>query len=264
MLRVCNLALGLRSAITLQGKQGATHLVLLSREDADQLWKVEIKGHDQLVLTKAQVFSDGARLILRQIGDPFFDAAFLPAVHAVAGREADRVTAPEAGEIFQHLAWHKPERSVSLQIEKTRPVGNAPAPKLNAGPSQKGSAPVEAPDESSFAQAGEWRVIVPPRVVDGLSDIFLGVHYQGDEARLLNGDHLLTDNFFNGTEWRIGMKRFLNGGPSLAFTLQVLPLNKEAPIFMDEGRAPAMGKDEQTGSLQAIEALPEYEIDLAF
>jgi len=263
LLRVCNVAPGLRSAITLHGKQGATHIVLLSREDADNLWNVRISGHDQLALTKAQVYSDGSRLILRQAGAPSFDVAFFPAVHATAGKDAGQITGQEATGLFQHLAWREPERSISLRIEQIKPAGKAPAPNLDASLSQRGGAPVQAPDESSFAQAGEWRVAVPPGAIDGLSDVLLEVHYQGDEARLLNGGHLLTDNFFNGTDWRIGLKRFLDGAPAHAFTLQVLPLSKEAPIFFDEGKAPTMENDGQAGSLQSIDAIPEYELDLA-
>jgi len=261
LLRVSNVASGLRSAITIHGKQGATHLVLLSREDADNLWKVEIHGREQLVLAKAQVYSDGSRLILRQIGSPSFVAALFPAVSPDAGKEAVHTTAPQTADLFQHLTWRTAERSVPLQVEAIRPVGSAPAPKL-ALPPIKGNAPVEAPDESSFAQAGAWRVNLPAKALDGLSDLVLEVRYQGDEARLLEGDRLLTDNFYNGTEWRIGMKRFLSGGPAPAFTLQLLPLSKDAGVVFDEGRAPAMSKDGQAGSLQSIQAISEYQIDL--
>jgi hypothetical protein len=119
-----------------------------------------------------------------------------------------------------------------------------------------------APDESNFVQAAEWNVTVPSNAFDGLSDVFLTIHYQGDEARLLAGDHLLTDNFFNGAEWRIGLKRFFAGTAARTFKLQVLPLNGKAPIFFEPGMAPSPGVDGQAGSLQSIEALPEYELDL--
>jgi len=264
LLRVCNVAPGLRSAITLHGKQGATHIVLLSRQDAENLWRLRLNGRDQLVLTPAQLYSDFSSLILRQIGAPSFDVSFFPAVHPVANKAADETVASGAEELFQHFNWRSPERSISLAIKQTKPMGKAPAPILNAAFSPKGAAPVTTPDESSFAQAGQWRVAVPPGALSGLSDVFLAVRYQGDEARLLSGDHLLTDNFFNGTEWRIGMKRFLAGGSPQSFTLQVLPLSKDSPVVFDNGKAPAMDKDGQAGSLQSIQALPEYEIDLTF
>jgi hypothetical protein len=261
LLRVSYLPAGLRSAITIQCKQGITHLVLLNREDADNLWRVEIHGHEQLVISKAQIFSNDLQLTLRQIGSSDFDAAFFPAIHAAADKDALALPRSQADDLFQHLAWREAERSVSLKIDSIRPVGAAPAPLLNAAP-VNGSAPVQAPDESSFAQAAAWRVTLPTGAMAGLSDLFLTVRYQGDEARLLDGDRLLTDNFFNGTEWRIGMKRFLGAEPSRAFTLQLLPLGKDAPVVFDENRKPVIGQDGQAGSLQSIEALPEYQLGL--
>ena len=51
----------------------------------------------------------------------------------------------------------------------------------------------------------------------GLSDVFLSIRYQGDEARLLVSDDLFTDNLFNGPTWQIGLKRFLSRS-SLAYS----------------------------------------------
>ncbi|MGA2351143.1 MAG: beta-galactosidase [Terracidiphilus sp.] len=264
LIRVLNVEPGLGSAITVHGKKEATHIVLLSRDDASNLWRIKINGHDQLVLTKGQVFSDGSRLALRQIGDPSFDVSFFPAVRPAAGNGAVAANTTEAAGIFQHLAWREAERKISLQIEQTRGVGKAPAPELNPESARPGSAPVRAPEESSFTQAGEWRVVFAQRSLAGLSDAFLRVSYQGDEARLLNGNHLLTDNFFNGTQWQIGMKRFLAEGAAKTFTLQVLPLSQQSPVVFDPGKSPAMGTDGQAGSLQSVEAIPEYEMDLSF
>jgi len=262
LLRITGISPSLRSAITLHGKRGITHLVLLSREDADNLWKVDLHGRDQLVLTQAQLFSDGSRLTLRQTGNPSFQAAFFPAVHAGAEVNALPGSDSHAADLFQHLVWREPDHRIALRVEQIRQVGKASAPKLNAGLSTNGSAPVQAPDESSFSQAGEWRLTLPPGALDGLSDILLKVCYQGDEARLLDGDRLLTDNFFNGAEWRIGLKRFLGGAQPHAFSLQLLPLSKDAPVVFDEGRTPVMDRDGQAGSLQSIEAIPEYQTGL--
>jgi hypothetical protein len=119
-----------------------------------------------------------------------------------------------------------------------------------------------APEDSSFSQAGEWNVVVPQDALHGLSDLYLKIHYQGDEARLLAGGRLLTDNFFNGTAWQIGLKRFLPASASATFSLQVLPLSRKAPIFFEPGKQPEFGKDGQAGVLYSVEALPEYQVEL--
>jgi hypothetical protein len=142
-------------------------------------------------------------------------------------------------------------------------VGKAPSPGLGPKLPWQHGAVVMAPDDSSFGEAGEWKIVVPQGALDGLSDLYLGVHYQGDEARLLGNGRLLTDNFFNGTEWQIGMKRYLSGSSPAAFSLQVLPLSQKTPIFFEPGKKPMFGKDGQVGTLDSVEALPEYEVDLS-
>ena len=209
LLKVQDTAPGLSTAITIHGKSGVTHLVLLSAEQAANLWRVDFKGRVQLVLTGAQVYSDGEHLVLRQIGKSSFDAAFFPAGKFTAGKSASVTGVSKQTGLFQNVNWREPEQTVALQLEQTRAVGKAPMPVMGPKAAWRHGPVVMAPDETSFRKAGEWQIVVPQHALDGLSDLYLGVHYEGDEARLLKGNRLLTDNFFNGVEWRIGLKRFL-------------------------------------------------------
>ena len=65
-----------------------------------------------------------------------------------------------------------------------------------------------SPDDSTFEKAGVWRVTLPKNMPPGLSDVFLDINYAGDVGRLYDGKRLLDDNFFNGTSWEVGLKRF--------------------------------------------------------
>jgi hypothetical protein len=262
-LNVRDVAPGLSTAITIHGDGGLTHIVLLSAEQAGDLWRVSVKGSDQLVLTKAQVYSDGSHIILRQIGKPSFNAAFFPTGNFTVGNAAAKAEKGTRTGLFQSLNLREPERMVTLQLAQTRAVGKAPAPVLGPKASWRHGSVVMAPDDSSFSQAGEWNIMVPQGALDGISDLYLVVHYQGDEARLLGNGRLLTDNFFNGTEWQIGLKRFLPASASATFALQVLPLSRKAPIFFEPDKRPRFGKDDQAGALYSVEALPEYQVELS-
>lgn len=261
LLKVSGIEPGLSAALTLHGSGGVTHIVILSAEQAEDLWRVNVAGRDQLVLSHSHVYSDGKRIILRQIGKPSFDAALFPVGNFSAGKEAAAASV-QAG-IFQSLHLLQPERKIALQVAQTRAVGKAPTPLFGPRLPSRHVDVVMAPDESSFSQAGEWSLALPQGSLDGLSDLYLGVHYHGDEARLLSGGHLLTDNFFNGTEWRIGLKRFLSNSAPAAFSLQVLPLSRQAPIFFEPGLQPSFGTDNQAGVMNSIEVIPEYEVDLS-
>ena len=263
LLRVQDVVPGLSAAITIHGKSGVTHLVLLSAEQAANLWRVNFKGRKQLVLSESQVYSDGEHLILRQIGQSSFDAAFFPAGKFIAVNGATVTGTGKQTGIFQTVNWHEPERTVTLQLEQTRVVGKAPLPLMGPKAPWRHGSVVMAPDEASFSEAGEWKVVVPQHALDGLSDLYLRVQYQGDEARLLNGNRLLTDNFFNGVEWRIGLKRFLPDSAALPLLLQILPLSQKAPIFFEPGKEPNFGSKDQVGALDSVDAIPEYEIELS-
>ena len=263
LLMVRDAAAGLNAAITIHGNNGVTHIVLLSAEDAGDLWRVNFKGSDQLVLTSAQVYNDESHIVLRQIGKSHFNAAFFPAGSFTTGNAAAKVESGKQTGLFQSLNWHEPERKVTLQLAQTRNVGIAPTPLLGPKAPWRHVAVAMAPDDSGFNQAGEWRVVVPQGALDGLSDLYLNVRYQGDEARLLDGSRLLTDNFFNGAEWQIGMKRFLTSSASRTFSLQVLPLSRKAPIFFEPGKQPRFGRDGQAGGIDSVEVLPEYQVELS-
>jgi hypothetical protein len=261
-LNVQDVEPGLSTAITIHGNTGLVHIVLLNAEQAGDLWRVNFEGSDQLVLTSAQVYSDGLHIILRQIGKSIFNVALFPAGNFTADHASAVTGEATTREIFQKLAFRVPERKITLPVEQTRAVGIAPVPVFGPKAPWRQGAVVMAPEDSSFSQAGEWRVIVPQSALDGLSDLYLNVHYQGDEARLLEGSRLLTDNFFNGTEWQIGLKRFLSGSASATFSLQVLPLSQKAPIFFEPGKQPRFGRQGQAGALDSVEILPEYEVEL--
>jgi hypothetical protein len=262
-LNVRDVEPGLSTAITIHGNSGVTHIVLLSEEQAGDFWRVSVAGSDQLVLTKAQVYSDGSHMILRQIGKSSFNAAFFPAGNFTAGNEAAKVEAGRQTGLFQSLDLREPGRKVELQVTQTRAIGKAPVPVFGPALPWRKDAVVMAPEDSSFSHAGEWAVAIPQDALKGLSDLYLEVHYQGDEARLLAGSRLLTDNFFNGTAWQIGLKRFLPASASATFTLQVLPLSRKAPIFFEASKRPRFGKDGQAGALYSVEALPEYQVELS-
>jgi hypothetical protein len=263
LLRIQGVAPGRDVAITVHGKSGDMHFVLLSAEDADNLWSVTIDGVDRLALTSAQVFTDGKQLTLRQIGNSTFDAALFPATRPAASKEAVLQGPGKLQGIFEQFVWRTPERKVLPEIVQIRPIGKAPLPLLGPKASFRQSAVAMTPKESSFAQAGEWQITIPLDALDGLSDLFLAIRYQGDEARLLSGNRLLTDNFYNGATWRIGLKRFMSAPTTSPFLLQLLPLDEKARIFFEPGSAPDFGKDGQAGSLESIEALPEYKLNLS-
>ncbi len=262
LLRIDNIHSGAGTAITIHGRDESVHIVLLCAAEAKKLWRVNLNGRDQLVLTDAQVYSDGTKLILRQIDKPYFSVRLFPPVSLTANQGSSDLSDEGQDGIFRRLNWRLPERRIAITPVQVKPFGDAPTPVFGPKLAWRNSAVAMKPDESSFSGAAEWNLSIPGSSLNGLSDIYLTMKYRGDVARLMKGDRLLSDNFYNGSEWRVGLKRFLDGSAAQTFRLQILPLGKEPPIFFEPGTAPAPDKNGRAGSLQSIVAEPEYELDL--
>jgi hypothetical protein len=118
----------------------------------------------------------------------------------------------------------------------------------------------QAPPESELPQAAKWAITVPPTNMAHLSDLFLEVKYQGDVARLYANHRLLTDDFYNGQTWSIGLRRFLDSENAGKFELHILPLRKDAPVNLELPSPPDFLGKNQIDTLDSIRLVPEYEL----
>ena len=79
------------------------------------------------------------------------------------------------------------------------------------------------------------------------------IRYIGDVARVTLNGKLIDDNFYNGKEFDLGLKRFapeiLNGD----LRLEILPLRKGAPIYLADEAKPDFGTNESLVTLKSVE-----------
>jgi beta-galactosidase len=119
-----------------------------------------------------------------------------------------------------------------------------------------------APTDSDFTNAAIWEIKLPANIDLSLNPI-LRIHYVGDVARLTLDGKLLDDNFYSGRTFDLGLKRYapeiLNGD----LRLEVLPLRKEAPIFLEAGAKPDFGAADSIANVSDIEIVNTYEADLS-
>ena len=78
---------------------------------------------------------------------------------------------------------------------------------------------------------------------------------------MLDG-RFITDDFYNGNAFDIGLRRhapeILKGDLRIA----ILPLRKDAPIYMAESARPDFGSAASVGVLQRVEIIPRYQSQL--
>lgn len=251
-------------AVTIDAADGTrARIVLLTREQAGNLWSARVANTDLLLLSSQEVFFDESKIHLLAKGTPTFSLSTYPALPG-APHGATPLRREGQDGLFTRYSAILPTHRVSLDLRKVRDAALIPpVKKMNAVTWRKEEIAL-APSDSAFDQAALWRIGVKPQALDGLSDVFLDIHYVGDVARLYSGGELLDDDFFKGTTWRVGLRRL---APALArgpLELRVLPLRSDAPIFL-EGAKPRFPATGQVAEVSEIRVIPEYElvIDMA-
>jgi hypothetical protein len=233
-------------------------VLLLSPEQAENTWKVTTAAGERMVLTDADVFAEGDTLHFRSGTSASFTCATLPACDAAGspwrrdGRDG----------VFARYRAAVPARAFTVKSEKLRDAAVVGPVKLGEPAAWRRTPVALAPDEAAFGSAaGRWRVTVPEKGGAGVHDVFLVVRYAGDVGRLSSGDRLLDDNFYNGTPWWIGVNELgLAAGEEVQ--LSVLPLRRDAPIYLPKERWPDFGHRAQIAEVLSVDAVPEYEVTL--
>lgn len=242
---------GTGNAIEIRDRTGeATRIIVLSREQALDAWKVSLAGRERLILSVADLFFDGDRMHLRASDPALLEAGFFP---AWARPPAGFVDAGRDG-VFERYAVSP--RPASLDV--TASVQESDQGDDDPPPARIGHGVAMAPDEAEFDNAPRWTIRVPGAVAP--NDMLLSVQYEGDIARLYAGGKLFTDNFYNGSAWEIGLQRFSAQQLEQGLELRILPLRKDTPIYLPAGARPTFPASGEIAKLLSVRVIPEYEV----
>ncbi|GAC1662531.1 MAG: hypothetical protein NVS9B4_16360 [Candidatus Acidiferrum sp.] len=250
------------AAIDIKTRAGnSVRIVLLSPEQAEHSWKVALGGRESLLLTSADVFSDDETLHLRSRDPQAFSFSIIPDLGKPLSISAPMTKVADDG-IFTHYSFAVEPQQIQVRLEKVRDV--LPSSPVKMGPrfDWRPTPVAQAPDDADFTKAGIWRVTVPKSAKESLSDVFLQIKYSGDVARLYSRDNLLDDDFFDGKPWEIGLKRFDPEELAKGLELQILPLRKDAPIYLPKSSWPDFAGKSEIAGVTSVIASPEYEVTL--
>jgi hypothetical protein len=255
---------GVDSSIDIVSSDGKPlRLVVLTSSEAEDAWKVRIAGSDHLLIT-AQDFaadpgSSHARIWLRSLAHPQFQFAITPP--ATAPLQANVPLTP-VGTTDRTAAFtaEVPQWHAALQSTEIEP--DAEAPPVKTGPAQdwRPHGVAQAPAAGELPQAAQWSIDVPASALDGLSELFLEISYEGDLARLSANHRLLVDDFYNGKPWIVGLTRFLVPNGSGNFDLSILALRKDAPVYFEFSKPVRFEQNGQIDKLDSIRLVPEYQL----
>jgi hypothetical protein len=263
---------GVDSFIDLTASDGRkTRLVLLTEQEAENAWKLRLDPtagphaqYDHLLITPQDFFSDPDatpdRIWLRSRATPRFHFTITPPTALSFSSTLPLTRTAVTAQSATFLAQAQPRLPV-LQVASIRPASAAPPVTLGPAPSWRPTGVAQAPTDTAFNRAAKWKITLPLQPLNGLSELYLQVDYQGDIARLSANSKLLVDNFYNGQPWSIGLARFLHPGVN-SFDLTILPLRKDAPIYLELGQHPAFTPAGQLDRLDRVQLVPEYQLIL--
>jgi hypothetical protein len=175
-------------------------------------------------------------------------------IQIVLLNEADSLTLQkdDAGHaVFEN----EPKTStVKVKTELLQPAGPAREIPLSSGKAHIAI----APENSDFTNAAIWKIKLPAMLDLSLNPI-LRIHYTGDVARLTLNGGLIDDNFYAGRTFDLGLNRYAPEILTGDLRLEILPLRKDAPIYLEPKDRPDFGNHESIATVQNVEIINRYE-----
>jgi beta-galactosidase len=243
---------GTSAAFHVAGRDGhATQVLVLTREQAASLWKVRIGGQDRLALTPGSLFVEDGTLRVGSRDGLTLEVSLLPGVgHGVVG-----FTHVGRDGAFDRYVVPVPSLDASVTVKRIREA--APSRPVAMG-RQKVATP---PDDGAFERAATWTItpIIPASLA---GRVCLRITYEGDIARLYAGSRLVADNFYNGTPFEFGLWRLTPAELEAGLELRVMPLRKDAPIYLSKSARVAFPASGDVARLEDAVLVVEHEATL--
>ncbi len=231
-------------AIKIRRPSGSSlSIILLSREQARQVWKAPVGGRERLLLSPADLWFDAD-----QVHAASHDAAGLRVgIYPAPAGQVDGFMPDGHDGVFQQYCVRLQPIAVAAEVRQVR-AGTA-------DPVKMGSETAVMPPDTAFAHAAVWKIHVPPVDDKRVGRLLLHVDYVGDIARVYAGGRFITDDFYYGAPLEVGLWRT---GPDVE--LQILPLRGDAPIYLPAAARLPTGK--VLAEVKSVKVIPEYEATL--
>jgi beta-galactosidase len=239
---------GLATAIEIRTKDGhSTRILVLSREQARNIWKAPLGGRERLIYSLADVYFDGDQIHLSSTDAARLNFAVFPSLD----REVAGFRRTEDEGIFKAYAGAVAPIHVEAEVRQVQEAGKA-------APVRIGKEVAMAPEEAAFDGAARWSIRVPDVKSAAVGEVLLRITYRGDIARIYAGGRLITDDFYHGAPWEIGLRGIPAADLKQGLELKILPLRQDAPIYLATGVKPVIPAGGQVAQVTEVRLLPEY------
>lgn len=257
-----NVSPGLESNIVVQSLDGRRiRIVLLSRDEAENAWRTTVAGQEKILFTTQQFEEDEKHIYLQSNGDPHFSFAIFPKMNTVLSGSApiEDAKLPHTPDNSTFLAT-LPESKVDFKLNKVNDAPPASAFNPDARDAGTSRASLIASEAAAFPNSATWKISIDGYPAVGLTNLFLRIDYAGDVARLSSESGVLTDNFFNGAPWVVGLRRFMSENRADSIHLNLLPLEWDAQIKLESEFKPHLREGFQLANILDVKLIPQYQL----
>lgn len=192
---------GEAAEFVLKTSKGSTKILVISKEMALESWPITIGGDRYVLFTNGTPLQSELSVKLLSYGRSKFDISFYPELPEDPVLEGGEINPTAGKSIFSNY-------SVTLPLIDIK--------------------------ENSY-RIGQKKLVVklPESIPTCLNDIFLRIDYTGDTGMGFLDGELVTDEFYIGKPWEIGLKRFYPKAAGKEMVFYFRPLYKKASFLND-------------------------------
>jgi len=217
---------GTGSVVDIVGVNGCrVRIITLTNEQSLRFWKAKIWGRDRVFISDSDLIFNGDEINLKRTGDENMCLSVHPVDETALAVGGQSLPMLKDG-IFACFTMCCRPKQVDPQVERIS-------------------------GDKAFIQFS-------PGSFDGVNDIFLRVDYVGDTGSAFIDGQFVHDNFWNGTIWEIGLRRFLPRILEKGLLLKITAKEKSKVSFTEMA---AIKVDNDSGDatvFQSITVVPEY------
>ncbi|RKD18971.1 hypothetical protein BCY91_13925 [Pelobium manganitolerans] len=222
-----------RSEFSLVKGNKEIKVLVLNKEEALKAYQVTIKGERKLVLSDGLVIAEEDKLTLLSNASTTVSFEVFPKLSSNPYASNGKLSPSTSNKSFSAYSIFFP--SITYPVQMT-----------------------------TFGQK-KFEIKLPDLTV-GINDIFLNIDYTGDTAMGFMDNELVTDEFFKGTVWNIGLKKFLTNTPSRDMVFYFRPIYKGASYLkdLDPATVPNFGDSKSLLKINNVKFVPEYKTIIKF
>jgi len=216
--------------ITLKSHGGSSlRINTLTRKESLGLWKFNLWGRDRVILSDADITLRDGQMEASRIENEDLSFSIFPILESELVTKCGKLKGSTDG-IFETFNNVLPKKEIKLEVKKVC----------------------------------DAKVVVcfPLNAFNEENEVFLRIDYIGNIGNAFIDGKLISDNFFNGNVWEIGLKRFYSSKLlEKEMYFHVIPYIKGSEVIFDsEIKFGHSFSENQTAEIHSICAVPEYKV----